>query len=57
MFLQRNFKFRRFTTLGFILLLLHATFGMSRITYADEDEQQSLENIDELVSETVEQEF
>ncbi len=56
MFLQRNFKFRRFTTLGFVLLLLHATIGMSRITYAEEDEQQSLENIDEIVSETVEQE-
>ena len=56
MFLQRNFKFRRFTTLGIVLLLLHTTSGMSRITYAAEDEQQSLENIDEIVSETVEQE-
>ena len=56
MFLQRNIKFRRFTTLGIVLLLLHTTIGMSRITYAEEDEQQSLENIDEIVSETVEQE-
>jgi len=29
---------------------------MSRITYADEDDQQSLANMDEIVSETVEQE-
>jgi len=56
MFLQRKLKFRRFTTLGFVLLLLYATIGMSRITYADEDEQQSLANMDEIVSETVEQE-
>jgi hypothetical protein len=56
MFLQRNFKFRRSTTLGIVLLLLHATIGMSRITYAEEDEQQPLENIDKIVSETVERE-
>jgi len=56
MFLQRKLKFRRFTTLGFVLLLLYATIGMSRITYADEDDQQSLANMDEIVSETVEQE-
>jgi hypothetical protein len=55
MILQRNFKLRRIAALGIVLLLLHATIGMSRITYAAEDEQKSLENIDEIVSETVEQ--
>jgi len=56
MFLQRNFKFRGFTTLGIVLLLLHATIGMSRIAYAEEIDQKSSEMIDEVISETVEQE-
>jgi hypothetical protein len=56
MFLQRNFKFRRFNTLGIVLLLLHATIGMSRITYAEEIDQKSSGAIDEIISETVEQE-
>ncbi len=56
MFLQRNFKFRRFTTLGIARLLLHATIGMSRIAYAEEIDQKSSETIDEIIPETVEQE-
>ena len=55
MFLQRNFKFRRFTTLGIVLLLLHATIGMSRIAYAEEIDQKPSGTIDEIISETVEQ--
>jgi len=55
MFLQRNFKVRRFDTLGIVLLFLHVCMVMDRIACAEEIEQKPPERIDEIVSETVEQ--
>lgn len=56
MFLQRNCKVRRIDARGITLLLLLAVLGMSRIAYAQEDQQKSQQAIDELISATVEQE-
>jgi hypothetical protein len=56
MFLQSKSNVRGFSRLGIVLLLLDVPIGMSRVACAEEFEQKPEETIDEIISETVEQE-